>query len=382
VIATEPRECLKTLTAYLPGKPIGEVERELGLRGVIKLASNENPLGPSPRALAAVRRWASKAHLYPEGASPLLKQRLARELGVESARIVIGNGSDEVIRLVCLAFVSEGDPVVVSQYGFIRFRQAAGLMGARVTEVPMRAWRHDLAAMSEACTARTRVVFVASPNNPTGTFNTELELRRFLDGVPPSTLVVLDEAYWHYARGSPAYHSHSIPTLTHAHPNLIVVRTFSKAYGLAGLRVGYGVADPEVVRILERIRMPFNVNLLAQHAAEAALSDHAFLRRSVRLVAKERSALRAALNGLGLVTPESAANFLFVDSGRPAESIFQDLLRRGVIVRPLGEYGLARHLRITVGTPSQNRRLLAALHAVLATESRGWRPATRNTQHG
>jgi histidinol-phosphate aminotransferase len=234
-----------------------------------------------------------------------------------------------------------------------------------VEEVPMRGWRHNLDAMADACTNRTKIVFVASPNNPTGTWNTERELAAFLERVPRSTLVVLDEAYWHYAADRPLYHARAAYDLIRLHSNLVVLRTFSKAYGLAGLRVGYGVGDPELVRWLDRIRMPFNVNLPAQHAAEAALLDPEFVAASVRLIDEQRPLLRRSLEGLGLVCEDTATNFLFADMRRDAKALFSSLLRQGVIVRPLGEYGLKTHLRFTVGNAAQNRRLVAALRHVL-----------------
>jgi histidinol-phosphate aminotransferase len=224
--------------------------------------------------------------------------------------------------------------------------------------------------MADACTNRTKVVFVASPNNPTGTWNTERELAAFLDRVPRSTLVVLDEAYWHYAAERPLYHARAAYELIRLHSNLVVLRTFSKAYGLAGLRVGYGVGDPELVRWLDRIRMPFNVNLPAQHAAEAALTDAEFVNASVRLVDEQRPLLRRSLEGMGMVCADTATNFLFADVRRDAKALFSSLLRQGVIVRTLGEYGLKTHLRFTVGAPAQNRRLVAALRHVLGSNGR------------
>ena len=365
MIFTKPRPPLAGVSPYLPGKPIAEVQRELGLKSVIKLASNENPLGPSPRALAAAQKALEKIHLYPEGATPLLRHALGAELRVGHERVIIGNGSDEIIRLVCLAFLAPGDHVVVSQYGFIRFKQQSMMMGARVEEVPMRGWRNNLDAMAEACTSRTKVVFVASPNNPTGTWNTEREFEAFLDRVPRSTLVVLDEAYWHYVADRPLYHERAAFEWIRLHSNLVILRTFSKAYGLAGLRVGYGVGDPDLVRWLDRIRMPFNVNLPAQAAALAALGDPEFVADSVRLVDQQRPLLRHSLQSLGLDCPDTGTNFLFADTRRDARHIFNLLLRQGVIVRPLAEYGLPTHLRVTVGTAAQNRRLVAAMRHAL-----------------
>ncbi|MBI5595217.1 MAG: histidinol-phosphate transaminase [Elusimicrobia bacterium] len=354
------RTCLRSVEPYRPGKPIAEVQRELGLKKVVKLASNENSLGASPKALAEMRRAVKDSYLYPEGASPLLRRALAAAHGVSEPQVIIGNGSDEVIRLLCEAFLGPDDEVVCSQAGFIRFKQQSMLMGAGVVEVPMRGVTHDLEAMARAMTKRTKLVFVASPNNPTGTYNTQAEVEALLAALPPECLLVLDEAYAHYAAGLPGYPA-SLPGLVKRWPNLFVLRTFSKAYGLAGLRVGYGVGDAGVVAWLDRIRMPFNVALASQRAALAALHDEAFLRRSVSVNAKNRRALVGALCAAGLKTAESATNFLLCESPLPGAELFKRLLARGVIVRPLDEYGLAKHVRISVGSTAQNRFLLAAL---------------------
>ena len=354
------RICLRSVEPYRPGKPIAEVQRELGLKKVVKLASNENFLGASPKALAEMRRAVKDTFLYPEGASPLLRRALASAHGVAEGQVVVGNGSDEVIRLLCEAFLGPEDEVVCSRAGFIRFKQQSMLMGAGVVEVPMRGVTHDLEAMARAVTKRTKMVFVASPNNPTGTYNTEGEVTALLKALAPQCLLILDEAYAHFAAGLPGYPD-SLPGLTAKWPNLFVLRTFSKAYGLAGLRVGYGVGDPGVVAWLDRIRMPFNVALASQRAALAALKDGAFLRRSVAANAKNRRDLAAALNAAGLKTAESATNFLLCESPLPGKELFNRLLSCGVIVRPLDEYGLPSHVRISVGSASQNRSLLAAL---------------------
>lgn len=358
------RPCLRTVEAYRPGKPIAEVQRELGLRKVVKLASNENFLGASPRALAELRRAVKDSHLYPEGASPLLRRALAAAHGVSEGQVIVGNGSDEVIRLLCEALLGPEDEVVCSRHGFIRFKQQAMLMGAGVVETPMRGHTHDLAAMARAVTKRTKLVFVASPNNPTGTYNTRSEVDALLAALPSQCLLILDEAYAHYAEARPDY-PRSLPGLVRQRPNLVVLRTFSKAYGLAGLRVGYGVGDAGLVAWLDRIRMPFNVALASQRAALAGLADAAFVRRSVALTAKNRAALVRALSALGLKTEESATNFLFCEAPLPGRELFERLLKRGVIVRSLDEYGLTRHVRISVGSASQNRALLFALRGAL-----------------
>ena len=366
---TLARPCLRAVEPYLPGKPIAEVQRELGLKRVVKLASNENPLGASPKALAELRRALKDTALYPEGASPLLRRALAAAHGVAYGQVIVGNGSDEIIRLLCVAMLGPEDEVVCARHAFILFKQQAMLMGAGVVEVPMRDYTHDLEAMARAVNPRTKLVFVASPNNPTGTYNTEGQLEALLEALPPQVVLILDEAYVQYAEAAPGY-PRSLPALTRRHPNLIVLRTFSKAYGLAGLRVGYGVGDAGLVAWLDRIRMPFNVALPSQRAALAALGDAAFVRRGVAANAKERAALFGALRAAGLKPLASATNFLFCECPVAGRELFQRLLRRGVIVRPLDEYGLPRHVRISVGSASQNRFLLGALRAALAEGAR------------
>lgn len=363
-VETLARPCLRSVEPYLPGKPIAEVQRELGLRRVVKLASNENFLGASPKALAELRRALKDTGLYPEGASPLLRRALAEAHGVLVGQVVVGSGSDEVIRLLCEALLGPEDEVVCSRHGFIRFKQQAMMMGAGVVETPMKSYVHDLEAMARAVTPRTKMVYVASPNNPTGTYNTAAELGDLLSALPSQCLLLLDEAYVEYALQAPGY-PNTLPGFARRHPNLFVLRTFSKAFGLAGLRVGYGVGDAAVISLLDRIRMPFNVALPSQRAALAALGDRAFLRRGVAANARNRAALAKRLAALGLICGPSATNFLFCESPIPGRELFQRLLKRGVIVRSLDEYGLPGHVRISVGSASQNAFLLSALKAVL-----------------
>ncbi len=355
-----PRRCLREVTPYLPGKSIASVKRELGLKRVIKLASNENALGPSPRAMAAYRRAAKEFHYYPEGPSPELREALARYHKVSPERVVISNGSDGMLRLICEAFVDPEDEVIVSQYSFIRFRQHAKMMSAKIIEVPMVDWTHDLKTMGRTASKRTKLLFIANPNNPTGTYNTPGEMRELMELVPSTTLVVLDEAYYHFAAAEKDY-PQSIPNLVKRYDNLMVMRTFSKAYGLAGLRVGYAIADPEVLSWIERIRLPFNVNLPAQRAALAALEDTAFLRRSVTAASTCREKLEREVRALGFGVVEGMTNFLFVRSPIPGRDLFKILLKSGVIVRPLDEYGLPNHVRMSFGLPAQNKLLVSLL---------------------
>ncbi|HAZ08264.1 MAG TPA: histidinol-phosphate transaminase [Elusimicrobia bacterium] len=365
---TPPRRALREIFPYQPGKSIASVQRELGLRSVIKLASNENPLGPSPRAMAVYRRAGKSNALYPEGASPELRAALGRFHTVRPESVIVGNGSDEIIRLLCEAFLETEDEVVVSQHGFIRFKQQAALMGARVIEVPMTDWTHDLELMAKATSPRTKLVFVANPNNPTGTYNTSDEISALLKAAPKTALVVLDEAYFHFAQAIPGY-PRSLSDLVAEHDNLVVLRTFSKAYGLAGLRVGYAVGDPELVGWLDRIRMPFNVNLPAQQACVAALKDFTFVQRTVALNEAQRAFVARGMGDLGFGVGESATNFVFARSPLPGRELFKALLRQGVIVRPLDEYGLPQFIRVSIGTPTQNKTLLKALHKALPRRS-------------
>ncbi len=360
-----PRRVLRDVFPYQPGKSIASVQRELGLKSVVKLASNENPLGPSPKAMAAYRKAEKLCGLYPEGTSPELRAGLARFHQVEPESIIVGNGSDEIIRLLCESFLDPEDEVVVSQQGFIRFKQQASMMGARVIEVPMTDWTHDLVLMAKATSPRTKLVFVANPNNPTGTYNTQEEVEQLLSTVPKTALVVLDEAYFQYAAGIPGYPK-SLPELVREHDNLVVMRTFSKAYGLAGLRVGYGVADPELTGWLDRIRMPFNVNLPAQYACLEALKDEAFVRRAIAVNDAQRVVVARTLGEMGFGVGESATNFVFARSPIPGRELFKALLRQGVIVRPLDEYGLPHCIRVSIGSAAQNKALFAALKKVLA----------------
>ncbi len=360
-----PRRALRDVFPYQPGKSIASVQRELGLKTVVKLASNENPLGPSPLAMAAYRKAEKSCGLYPEGTSPELRAGLALFHQVEPESIIVGNGSDEIIRLLCEAFLDPEDEVVVSQHAFIRFKQQASMMGARVIEVPMTDWTHDLALMAQAASPRTKLIFVANPNNPTGTYNTQEEVEALLAAVPKTSLVVLDEAYFQYAAGISGY-TNSLPDLVREHDNLVVLRTFSKAYGLAGLRVGYGVADPELIGWLDRIRMPFNVNLPAQRACLEALKDGTFVKRAVAVNDAQRAVVSRTLGEMGFGVGDSATNFVFARSPIPGRELFKALLRQGVIVRSLDEYGLPHFVRVSIGTAAQNKALFAALKKVLA----------------
>jgi histidinol-phosphate aminotransferase len=361
---------LAGLDRYEPGTPIEEVERAWGLRDVVKLASNENPLGPSPLALEAAARALPSLNRYPDGPAHALRAALAERLRVDATQIAVGNGSTDLIDLLARAFLGPEDNAVISEGAFARFRQVVGARNGRARLVPMRQWRHDLAAMADAVDDRTRLVFVANPNNPTGTWNTRGEVAELLRALPPGARLVLDEAYFEYARAAPE--SEQYPDgLDHVRAGapVAVLRTFSKVYGLAGLRVGYLAAAPDVVRAVDLVREPFNSNTLGQAGALAALDDHAHVRRTLELTARERPRMARSLSARGLTVLPSLANFLCVDVHRPAASVFGGMLRRGVIVRPLQAYGFATALRISLGTPEENARLLAVLDEVLAEEA-------------
>ncbi len=361
-------EGVKGLKPYQPGKPISELEREYGVSDVLKLASNENPLGASPLALAAMRDALEDLWLYPDGGGYDLRRALGELHRVDPACITLGNGSNDTLVLLAETFLAPGREAVFSQYAFAVYPIATQATGATARVVPARPFDgeqplgHDLDAMADAIGPDTRVVFVANPNNPTGTWVGEAELRGFLERVPTDVVVVVDEAYCEYARplGVP-----DVSAWLGDYPNLVVSRTFSKAYGLAGIRVGYTVSSPAIAGLLNRVRQPFNVNSLGLLGAEAALGDTAFIERSVRDNASGLDQLREGLGALGLAAPPSACNFVLVDLGRDAAPVNEALLREGVIVRPVANYGLPNHLRITVGTEPQNRRLLGSLERAL-----------------
>ncbi|MBE3574638.1 MAG: histidinol-phosphate transaminase [Firmicutes bacterium] len=355
---------VERLKPYIPGKPIEDVREELGLQDVVKLASNENPWGPPPAAVRALQAQAARVHLYPDGQARHLRQALAQHLGVGMESIFVGNGSDEILKLLAEAFIRPGDRAVVAQPTFSEYEYAVTLLGGRVVEVPVdAAWRLDLPAMAEAVRAGARVVFLCNPNNPTGTMVTRSELLQFLRQIPPEVLVVCDEAYHEYAT-DPEYPD--TVALLGEYPGLVILRTFSKIYGLAGLRVGYAIAHPDLVAVLQRVREPFNVNALAQAAAVAALGDKDFVEESRRQNSAERDFLRQSLEAMGYKVLPSQANFLFFDSGVDSRRLFQALLRRGVIVRSGDIFGCPTFVRVTVGTPAQNRGFLAALREVQA----------------
>jgi histidinol-phosphate aminotransferase len=355
---------VRSIAPYIPGKPVSELAREFGLAesAIVKLASNENPRGPGPAVRAAIAAATDDLSRYPDGNGFALKAALAARYGVGAEGIVLGNGSNDILELVTQAFLKPGDAAVYSRHAFAVYPLATQARGAHGIEVAAHDYGHDLAAMRRAITARTRIVFVANPNNPTGTWIAPESLAAFIASVPQDVLVVLDEAYNEYLEPTAVAPS---PQWIDRHPNLVVSRTFSKAHGLAALRVGYGLMHPRVADMLNRVRQPFNVNALAQVAAVAALGDVAYVEESRAINRAGIAALEAGLRALGLSWVPSHANFLLVRVG-DAGRVYQQLLRRGVIVRPVANYGLPEWLRVTVGLPAENQRFLAALGAALA----------------
>lgn len=363
---------VRQLKPYEPGKPIAELQRELGLDSIIKLASNENPLGPSPRAVDAMRQALDAVALYPDGNAFALKQALSKHHAIDRARITVGSGSDHILELIARAFLGPGRSVVFARYAFAVYAivsRAAGadlrVADAQTPDHPHQPYGHDVDTLLAAVDGSTRVVFVANPNNPTGTYLTQAEMTQLMEGVPGHTVVVIDEAYYDYAAPYAVDYPDTCALLAH-YPNLVLLRTFSKAYGLAGVRIGYALASAAMTDCLSRVRLAFNPGSLGQVAAVAALADRNHLRRTVELNHTELRKLDTALCELGLSTIPSVCNFITADVGRVGSELFQELLREGVIVRPLDGYGLPHHLRFSVGLPEHNLRLLDALHNVLA----------------
>jgi histidinol-phosphate aminotransferase len=357
-------ENVRAIAPYVPGKPIGETARELGMpeADILKMASNESPLGPSPKALAAIRGALAELHYYPDGSGYELKRILSQRLALAPENFVLGNGSNDVLELVARAFLTREDSAIYSQHAFMVYPLAVQAIGAKAIEVPARGYGNDLKAMASAVRADTKILFLANPNNPTGTFSPWSEVRALLETVPPRVLVVVDEAYGEYL--SDELRSPS-PGWLGPHPNLVVARTLSKAYGLAGLRVGYAFAHRDVAEVMNRVRQPFNVNHLAMVAACAALGDHDFIAKSREVNARGLEQIEKGLKRLGLDYIPSRGNFITVRVG-DAAGVYAKLLREGVIVRPIAGYGMPEHLRVTVGLPEHNERFLAALGRALA----------------
>ncbi|MEX6502144.1 histidinol-phosphate transaminase [Pseudomonas zhanjiangensis] len=355
---------VQKLSPYVPGKPVDELARELGLdpAGIVKLASNENPLGPSPKVVEAIRGELAELTRYPDGNGFALKSRLAERYGVTPQQVTLGNGSNDILELVARAYLAPGFNAVFSEHAFAVYPIATQAAGAQGKVVPAKDFGHDLAAMLAAIDADTRVVFIANPNNPTGTWFGPQALSDFLAAVPERVLVVLDEAYIEYAEGGEL--PDGLDYLAR-YPNLLVSRTFSKAYGLAALRIGYAISSAQIADVLNRVRQPFNVNSLALAAACAALDDTEYLAKSRQLNDAGMAQLEAGCRALGLGWIASKGNFIAIDFARDTTAINQALLREGVIVRPVAGYGMPNYLRVSIGLPEENARFLKALAKVL-----------------
>ncbi|WP_178863839.1 histidinol-phosphate transaminase [Thiomicrorhabdus cannonii] len=348
---------------YVPGKPVSELQRELGLTRISKLASNENPLGTSPKVLAAVQAELSEMARYPDGAAFEAKAALARFLQVKTSQIALGNGSNELLELVARVFAGPGDEVVYSQYGFAVYPISAQVVGAKGVEVKAKGWAHDLAAMLAAVTDKTKIIYIANPNNPTGTVFGKAEWEAFISQVPKQVVVVLDEAYLEYC--DDADYPNGLDYIER-YPNLLISRTFSKAYGLAALRVGYMVGCEEIIQYINQLRAPFNINYYAQVAVVQALQDQDFVAQSVAENKRGMQQICSALSSLEIEMIPSSGNFVCAHFGGKTAEVNRLLLQKGVIVRPLGGYGMTETLRISIGTAEENQHFIEALTAVLA----------------
>lgn len=354
---------VKTLSPYQAGKPIEELERELGISNIVKLASNENPFGFPDSAKQAIINQLNDLTRYPDANGFELKATIAGKFGVQPNQITLGNGSNDLLELFAHTFASESDEIIYSQYAFIVYPLVTKAINAIAREIPAKDWGHDLDAFLSAINEKTKLIYIANPNNPTGNFLSHTEIADFLAKVPQNVLVVLDEAYTEFTATDKRVKSFA---LLQKHPNLIICRTLSKAYGLAGLRIGYAVSHPEIADLLNRVRQPFNCNSLALAAAQAVLNDDEFVKKVAENNRLEMARYEAFCTEQGLEFIPSSGNFITIDFKRPAAPIYDALLREGVIVRPIGSYGLPNHLRISIGLPEENDRFFTALLKVLA----------------
>ncbi|MCR4336309.1 MAG: histidinol-phosphate transaminase [Candidatus Omnitrophica bacterium] len=356
------KERIARLEPYRPGKPIDEVKRELGLKDVIKLASNESPYGPSPKVLQAMRQTIKQVNRYPDGGCFYLRDALAKHLGVEPNQLIFGNGSDEVIVTALRAFVQEGEEVVIAKPSFLIYEIASCVVGAQVKAIPLKDFQYDLEGMKKAVSPKTKMIFIGNPDNPAGSYVSQKQLENFLNEISSQILVFVDEAYFEYVQA--ADYPDTI-TLLSKYPNLIIARTFSKMYGLAGLRVGFGIARSEVIDILNRLREPFNVNSIAQAAALACLKDQAYYRRIAKEIEEQRKFLYQSFEKMGLSFVKTVTNFLLIDVKTKSDEVSCRLLKKGVIVRDMAFWGLPTFIRVTIGAPSENRKFLRVLKEIL-----------------
>lgn len=356
------RKSILKVNAYVAGKPIEETKRQLGIKQVIKLASNENPFGSSPKAIAALKNSLSIINRYPDSQGFYLKQRLAKEFNLTTDNFILGNGSDELIDLVIKTLLEPDENIITSETTFLEYEIIAQVLDRQVKKAPLRYFKYDLGAILKLVDKKTKLIFIANPNNPTGTYITKYELDDFLNALPKKVTVVLDEAYDAFIDVDD--YPDSLSYLKRKE-NVLILRTFSKAYGLAGLRLGYCIAPKELAPYLERARQPFNVNLLAQIAGVAALEDRDFLKKTRKLTLSGKDFLYQELSKLGLVYVPSVANFILIDLKRSGLDIFKAMLKFGVIVRDMQQYGLKNFIRVTIGTPLENKRFIRVLDKVL-----------------
>lgn len=349
------------IKSYQPGKPIEEVKRELGLKTVAKLASNENPLGPSNKAIEAIKKYAGKVNIYPDGGGYYLKRALVEKLGLEEEKIILGNGSDEIISLITRVFLQKGEEAIMGDPSFLMYKIDTQLSQARIIPIPLNDFRLNLPAMAKAITPKTKLIFISNPNNPTGTIVEEKEVRIFLKDLSPQIIVIFDEAYFEYVEDE--NYPQTINLLNGGN-NIVILRTFSKIYGLAGLRVGYGISQPQIIKILNRARPPFNVNSLAQVAALASLKDQDQIIRSKKLIKEEKEYLYSKLDKMKLSYIPTQANFILIKLGIKAPYIEKKLLQDGIIIRGMKAYNLTQYIRLTIGTREQNEKFIRALDKI------------------
>lgn len=357
------RKSILSVKPYIPGKPIEETKRQLGLKEVIKLASNENSWGPSPKAISAIRRYLSEVNRYPDAQGFYLKKRLAKFFGLIPENFVLGNGSDELIDVVIKTFMEADENIVTSEGTFLEYEIIAQINDRKVKKAPLRYFKYDLEAMLRLVDKKTKLVFIANPNNPTGTYVTKYEVAEFINALPERVVVVFDEAYDAFIDVDD--YPNSLSYLKKK-KKIIILKTFSKAYGLAGLRLGYAIAAPDLTVYLERARQPFNVNLLAQVAGIAALEDKDFLTKTRRMTLEGKDFIYQELSRMGLGYVLSVANFILIDVGSSGQEVFKSCLKFGVIVRDMSQYGLGNFIRVTIGTQKENQRFLRVLKKVLA----------------
>jgi len=356
------RKSILKIKPYKPGKPIEEVKRELGLKRIIKLASNENTLGPSSQALKALRDFLPKIYLYPEDSCFWLKKELARRLKVKMENLIMGNGSDEIMELIPKTFLNPGEEVIYGRPSFLIYETVVRIMGGKPVPVPLKDYTYDLKEMLKAITKKTKIILICNPNNPTGTMVNEDEIKVFLKKMPSNIIVVLDEAYRDYVERSDFPDSIK---LLKEYKNLIILRTFAKIYGLAGLRIGYGIARKEVIDLLSKVRLPFNVNSLAQAAALASLSDEEQVKKTRKMNTLGKKFLYAAFRDLGLYYVPTQTNFILINLKRNGKKICQELLKKGIIVREMSAWGMNNYMRVTIGREEENRRFIQVLKKVL-----------------